>query len=131
MGEFDLEVSERIAERTRDPILRAANAHIRDLEADRDSWRDQASERLKDWVDMRVRAETAEQRIRELEQDAALLDWLAARCAPGPGAKDLLGRHVYVHFMRFPVIECEEGAPLREAITAAMAASAKGGKDAG
>lgn len=52
-------------------VMERLLSYARDLEADRDSWRDQASQRLKDWDVMRVRAETAEQRIRELEQDAA------------------------------------------------------------
>ncbi|MBY4947048.1 hypothetical protein K6V92_10500 [Cupriavidus respiraculi] len=89
-------------------------AYARDLEADRDCWRDQASERLKDWVDMRVRAETAEQRIRELEQDAARYRWLRS------GA---LGSSRV--FMNAPVGKLDDW------IDAAMAASAKGGKDAG
>ncbi|ESH90754.1 hypothetical protein B551_0222550 [Cupriavidus sp. HPC(L)] len=46
-------------------------AHIRELTSDRDSWCNQAADRLKDWDDMRQRAEAAEKRIRELEQDAA------------------------------------------------------------
>lgn len=35
-------------------------ARVRELEADRDSWRDQADQRVKDWDDMRQRAERAE-----------------------------------------------------------------------
>lgn len=40
-------------------------ARIADLQADRDSWSEQASERVKDWDEMRQRAEKAEAQLQE------------------------------------------------------------------
>jgi hypothetical protein len=50
--------------------------HIADLIADRDSWRDQASQRVKDWDDMRQERDKALARVAELEADAARYRWL-------------------------------------------------------
>lgn len=45
--------------------LRDQEAEIADLKVDRDSWADQASDRVKDWDDMRQRAEKAEALLQE------------------------------------------------------------------
>jgi hypothetical protein len=50
--------------------LLAMDAEVADLRADRDCWEDQANERVKDWNDMRIRAEKLE------EADALLRDTL-------------------------------------------------------
>ena len=47
--------------------LRDQEAEIADLKVDRDSWADQASDRVKDWDDMRQRAEKAEALLRECD----------------------------------------------------------------
>ena len=43
--------------------LRDQEAEIADLKVARDSWADQASDRVKDWDDMRQRAEKAEAQL--------------------------------------------------------------------
>jgi hypothetical protein len=56
-------------------------AQIADLTADRDSWRDQASQRVKDWDDMRQERDKALARVGELEADAEMwrtLKWIAS-----------------------------------------------------
>jgi chromosome segregation ATPase len=46
-----------------DAHLLSQDAEISNLRDDRDSWLDQASQRLEDWDDMRRRAESAESRL--------------------------------------------------------------------
>jgi len=74
-------VAEHIAAACPDTIL-SLIARIRELTSDRDSWCNQAADRLKDWDDMRQRAEAAEKRIRELEQDAARYQHVRAHGMP-------------------------------------------------
>ncbi|UXC37171.1 hypothetical protein [Cupriavidus gilardii] len=79
MGELNLD------ELSRDDlcdIIKHYGARIRELTSDRDSWCNQAADRLKDWDDMRQRAEAAEKRIRELEQDAARYQHVRAHGMP-------------------------------------------------
>ena len=63
-------------------VVRHLIARIRELTSYRDSWCNQAADRLKDWDDMRQRAEAAEKRIRELEQDAARYQHVRAHGMP-------------------------------------------------
>jgi hypothetical protein len=64
----------------------AASARIAELEqqltvmtADRDSWAEQASQRLADWDAMRLRAESAEQQLEQARKDAARCQWVRER----------------------------------------------------
>lgn len=58
-----------------DEIVRL-RARVRELEADRDSWAQQADDRVKDWDDMRQRAERAESERDALRADAERYRWL-------------------------------------------------------
>lgn len=51
-------------------------AEIERLTSDRDSWLEQAMDRLKDWDEMRQEAERLLARVAELEADAERLDYI-------------------------------------------------------
>jgi chromosome segregation ATPase len=52
-----------------------AEAQLADMTADRDSWRDQASQRVADWDEMRVERDALKARVEATETDARRYRW--------------------------------------------------------
>lgn len=65
---INLDVAQRIAEREKCPNQLALVARIRELEADRDSWAEQASQRVADWEREHELRIAAERRVSEMER---------------------------------------------------------------
>ena len=73
--------------------LMSQEVEIYNLRADRDSWLDQASQRVEDWDDMRRRAESAESRLAAANAQLRLMHRVLSQavcvaCADDGSAKD-------------------------------------------